>query len=81
MEGAALVGYLEAARDYGIEAVAGLFDLAVLAGETVDFVVSELTVLLGIAGERRERMLNGSITGSSMNSPISTRAFPNLWRR
>lgn len=54
MEGAALVGYLEAARDYGIEAVAGLFDLAVLAGETVDFVVSELTVLLGIAGERRE---------------------------
>jgi SPP1 gp7 family putative phage head morphogenesis protein len=54
IESAAFIGYAEAAKDFGLDLVGGLFDLAKLALETVDYGISELAVLLGIAGEERE---------------------------
>ncbi|MDD9722428.1 minor capsid protein [Sulfitobacter sp. PR48] len=53
IESAAIIGYAEAARDFGLNLVGGLFDLAKLAVETVNYGVSELAVLLGIAGDER----------------------------
>lgn len=51
---AAMVGYYEALKDTGVDLVTGVFDLANLALDTVDFAVSELAVQLGLAGEERE---------------------------
>lgn len=54
IETAALAGYAEAAKGFGIELLQGLIDLASIVFETVDYGISELTVLLGIAREERQ---------------------------
>ncbi|AJE46067.1 minor capsid protein [Celeribacter indicus] len=54
VETAALAGYAEAAVDFGLDLLGGLVDLAQLAVGTVDFGISELAVLLGIAGDARQ---------------------------
>lgn len=54
IESAALIGYAEAAKDFGPELVGGVLDLVNLAIDTVDYGISELAVLLGIAGDERE---------------------------
>lgn len=54
LETAALVGYAEAARDFGFNLIGDLFDLAKLALNTIDYGISELAVLLGIAGDQRQ---------------------------
>lgn len=51
---AAVVGFAEAAKDFGLGLLTGLVDLANLTLETVDNGVSELAVQLGIANEVRE---------------------------
>lgn len=54
IETAAIIGYAEAAKDFGLDLVGGIFNLAKLAIETVDYGISEQAVLLGIAGDERE---------------------------
>ena len=54
IESAALVGSFEAAKDFGVELIAGVVDLAALIIDAVDFGVSELAVRLGLASNETE---------------------------